>query len=371
MAKQTMGSHTFAHAYRADNKMYRLYAPQDPIVASNTHTQLGFEQFPSGVNAVVAVLSYTGYDIEDAMIINKAAYERGFMHGVVTKTLQTNFAKKDGPKKPNGSLLFQNEEYTERLENLKRAQNFENSPNQGIQFDNVKVDIDGLPKVGMQLKRGDEYFKYIDKSTHSTKRKFHKDAESAYVESVSLCSAPENPKCSAVNVKLRYPRTPVTGDKFSSRHGQKGVMSVLWPQRDMPFNEQGLSPDIIINPNAFPSRMTIGMLIESMAAKTAALDGKKVEYEAFEPYENDDVIKYFGNKLLGSGFNYYGNETMYSGIHGTQLKVDIFIGLVYYQRLRHMVHDKSQARSTGPVDILTQQPLKGRKKGGGIRMGEM
>jgi DNA-directed RNA polymerase I subunit RPA2 len=144
---------------------------------------------------------------------------------------------------------------------------------------------------------------------------------------------------------------------------------MLWPKIDLPFTESGMTPDIIINPNAFPSRMTIGMLIESMAAKSVALEGKSFKYDVFEAYENDNVVDYFGKCLLNSGYNYYGNETMYSGVYGTELKVDIFMGLVYYQRLRHMVHDKSQARSTGPVDILTQQPLKGRKKGGGIRMG--
>lgn len=184
-------------------------------------------------------------------------------------------------------------------------------------------------------------------------------------------SCGESNNTEKICIKLRFDRRPVIGDKFSSRHGQKGVLSMLWPKIDMPFTETGMTPDIIINPNAFPSRMTIGMLIESMAAKSAALEGKPVKYQGFEPYENDNVIDYFGKKLLDEGFNYYGNETMYSGVHGTQLKVDIFIGLVYYQRLRHMVNDKSQARSTGPVDILTQQPLKGRKKGGGIRMGEM
>ena len=366
MAKQTMGSSTFAETYRADTKMYRLYAPQDPIVASTTHSQLGFDDFPSGVNAVVAVLSYTGYDIEDAMIINKAAYERGFMHGVVTKTLQTNFGKKDGPKKPHGSLLFQNEEYTERLEGLSRARDFDDG-NQEEYDSTIKVDVDGLPKVGVQLRRGDEYFKYVEKSTHSTKRKFYKDAEAAYVESVSLSSAPENPKCSAVNVKLRYPRNPVTGDKFSSRHGQKGVMSMLWPQRDMPFNEQGLSPDIIINPNAFPSRMTIGMLIESLVSKTSALKGTTYRGDSFKPCDWKDVAK----DLHSAGFNRLGTELLYSGVYGVPMKAEIYQGIVYYQRLRHMVKDKAQARATGPTDALTRQPVKGRKKGGGIRFGEM
>lgn len=139
----------------------------------------------------------------------------------------------------------------------------------------------------------------------------------------------------------------------------------------MPFTENGIVPDIIINPHAFPSRMTMGMLIESLAGKTGSLDGKFKTTKAFEKYEDDDIVQHFGSELLQHGYNYYGNETMYSGIFGNQMKVDIFIGVVYYQRLRHMVSDKSQARATGPHDALTRQPVKGRKKHGGIRFGEM
>jgi DNA-directed RNA polymerase I subunit RPA2 len=115
---------------------------------------------------------------------------------------------------------------------------------------------------------------------------------------------------------IRYPRNPVIGDKFSSRHGQKGVMSVIWPQEDMPFTESGITPDIIINPHAFPSRMTIGMLIESLAGKGGALDGSFVDVKTFEKYEDDDCINYFGKELVKHGYNYHGNENMYSGIFG-------------------------------------------------------
>ncbi len=170
---------------------------------------------------------------------------------------------------------------------------------------------------------------------------------------------------------IRYSRNPVIGDKFSSRHGQKGVLSVLWPHEDMPFTENGIVPDIIINPHAFPSRMTMGMLIESLAGKTGSMQGKFKTTKTWEKYEDDDIVSHFGSELLAQGYNYYGNETMYSGIFGEQMKVDIFIGVVYYQRLRHMVSDKSQARATGPYDALTHQPVKGRKKHGGIRFGEM
>lgn len=139
----------------------------------------------------------------------------------------------------------------------------------------------------------------------------------------------------------------------------------------MPFTENGMTPDVIINPHAFPSRMTIGMLIESMAGKSAALHGIEINATPFRYDEENTAVDYFGEQLVKAGYNYYGNEVMYSGISGTVMKADIFYGMVYYQRLRHMVSDKFQVRSTGPNNNLTRQPVKGRKLGGGIRLGEM
>lgn len=173
------------------------------------------------------------------------------------------------------------------------------------------------------------------------------------------------------SIKLRYNRSPVIGDKFSSRHGQKGTLSKLWPQIDMPFTESGMTPDIIINPNAFPSRMTIGMLVESMAGKSGALHGITQDGSPFRFTEKETATNYFGQELVKAGYNYYGNEPMYSGITGEEFQADIYIGVVYYQRLRHMVKDKYQARSTGIMSKVTHQPLKGRRVGGGIRFGEM
>jgi DNA-directed RNA polymerase I subunit RPA2 len=143
-----------------------------------------------------------------------------------------------------------------------------------------------------------------------------KDNESARVESVRLIGDEKDPSHVGLGYTIRYPRNPVIGDKFSSRHGQKGVLSVIWPQEDMPFTESGMSPDIIINPHAFPSRMTIGMLIESIAGKGGALNGEFIDVKPFEKYEDDDIIDYFGQELVKKGYNYYGNETMYSGIQG-------------------------------------------------------
>ena len=213
---------------------------------------------------------------------------------------------------------------------------------------------------------------YFDLYKNCPVIKIYKDSESAYIEEVRIFGG-QNPDSFEINITIKYriKRFPVIGDKFASRHGQKGTLSQLWPQESMPFTEQGITPDIIINPHAFPSRMTIGMLIESLAGKSGSLYGKFQEFPLFTQFEDDDAISYFGKELRDKGFDYYGNETMYSGISGEQMKADIFIGVVYYQRLRHMVGDKAQARSTGPVEVLSRQPVKGRKKGGGIRLGEM
>ncbi|KAL6180816.1 hypothetical protein ACLB2K_047475 [Fragaria x ananassa] len=186
-----------------------------------------------------------------------------------------------------------------------------------------------------------------------------------------------------VNIRFRHPRNPIIGDKFSSRHGQKGVCSQLWPDIDMPFSGvTGMRPDLIINPHAFPSRMTIAMLLESVAAKGGSLHGKYVDATPFANSEkkvNEEtngeksktLVDELGEMLKVKGFNYYGAEVLYSGVYGTELTCEIFIGPVYYQRLRHMVSDKFQVRSTGMVDQVTRQPIKGRKRGGGIRFGEM
>lgn len=170
---------------------------------------------------------------------------------------------------------------------------------------------------------------------------------------------------------MRVPRNPTIGDKFASRHGQKGILSRLWPVEDMPFTESGMVPDILFNPHGFPSRMTIGMLIESMAGKSAALHGLCHDATPFIFSEENSALEYFGEMLKAAGYNYYGTERLYSGISGLELEADIFIGVVYYQRLRHMVSDKFQVRTTGARDKVTNQPIGGRNVQGGIRFGEM
>jgi len=202
-----------------------------------------------------------------------------------------------------------------------------------------------------------------------------KGKEPAYIENITIISsittADADTKLQQVSIRLRLNRNPVIGDKFSSRHGQKGVLSQLWPEINMPFSESGMRPDCIINPHAFPSRMTIGMLVESMAGKAGALHGFYQEGTPFQFDEKNTATAYFGEQLRKAGYNYYGNEPMYSGVTGEEFQADIYLGVVYYQRLRHMVKDKFQVRRSGPINRLHRQPVKGRKAGGGVRFGEM
>ncbi|KAI6778948.1 DNA-directed RNA polymerase I subunit RPA2 [Emericellopsis cladophorae] len=366
MGKQTMGTPGTAIAHRTDNKSYRIQTGQTPIVRAPLHNTYGFDNFPNGMNAVVAVISYTGYDMDDAMIINKSAHERGFGHGTIYKTKK---------------ISLKDDSRTRVTKSVTKAFGF--APHSHIPASHQgMLDDDGLPHVGRLVSEGDIICAWhtvtpdyngnlinLDGVTHYEK---YKDSETGFVDEVRLIGAETgNEPLQSISLKLRVPRSPIIGDKFSSRHGQKGVCSQKWPAIDMPFSESGMQPDIIINPHAFPSRMTIGMFVESLAGKAGALHGLAQDSTPFKFDEQNTAGEYFGHQLMKAGYNYHGNEPMYSGITGEELGADIYVGLVYYQRLRHMVNDKYQVRTTGPVVPTTGQPIKGRKRGGGIRVGEM
>ncbi|XP_039760657.1 DNA-directed RNA polymerase I subunit RPA2 [Pararge aegeria] len=343
MGKQTMGTPIHTWATNAETKLYRLQTGATPLFRPLQHDNLWLDDYPAGTNAILAVISYTGYDMEDAMIINKSAYERGFAAGTVYKS---NFLE------------------------LKHASSYfcrDPSKPELAPF----IDDDGLPAVGAKVQPEDPFYCFFDgEKSQFVVSKYH-GKEEVFVDSVRLCGdfSPKTPRKACVMVRIQ--RNPTVGDKFASRAGQKGICSQKWPAEDLPFTESGLIPDILFNPHGFPSRMTIAMMIELMAGKAACLHGHVHDATPFRFNEKDTAINYFGRLLEAGGYNYYGTERMYSGVDGREMTADIFFGLVHYQRLRHMVSDKWQVRTTGAVDALTRQPVKGRRRGGGVRFGEM
>ncbi|KAL6447618.1 hypothetical protein ACFW04_000064 [Cataglyphis niger] len=343
MGKQTMGTPIYNWQRQSQTKMYRLQTPAAPLFRPVHYDNIKMDDFAMGTNAIIAVISYTGYDMEDAMVINKASYERGFGHGTIYKSEFVNLNDKK-------SYFARNPDKPELEKTL---------------------DIDGLPFVGASIKEGDAYYCYYDADNTNYVTGTYKGTENAYIDSVKLCGTFNSQDPRKACITFRIPRNPIVGDKFASRAGQKGILSRLYPVEDLPFTETGMVPDIIFNPHGFPSRMTIAMMIEVMAGKSAAVHGLVHDATPFRFDEENTAIDYFGKLLELGGYNYYGTERMYSGIYGCEMEASIFFGMVHYQRLRHMVSDKWQVRSTGPIDQLTRQPIKGRRRGGGVRFGEM
>lgn len=329
MGKQTMGTPYHALPYRTDNKSYRLQSPQTPLVATEGYREFRLDEYPNGTNAVVAVLAYSGYDMEDAMVLNKASYERGFGHASVYATYVVDLAEKGARGGRGGGGACQRV-----FSNLVPRE--ETPADSGdVELFTPQLGEDGLPEIGQTVKQGEPLYCTYDSISKTHAVSVHKNAEPAVVEEVRLLGAEGGAAhCTRASIKLRYNRNPIPGDKFSSRHGQKGVMSRLWPQEDMPFSESGLTPDVIINPHAFPSRMTIGMLVESLAAKSGALHGMQQDATPFRFGERQPAADYFGRQLLRAGYSYAGSEPMYSGVYGCEMQYDIYVGVVYYQRLR-------------------------------------
>lgn len=370
MAKQAMGTPCHLLSKRFESKVYSLTTPQAPITRTfSMQDPLGADLFGNGVNAVVAVISYTGNDMEDALIINKGSIDRGFAHGTV----------------------FVNKKIDLDTSLAARETKLHTVTGKG-QLGCSSIDKDGLPDVGCRL--------FNDSPVYGTVSKFagedgmsplsvrpswvkHKSVDSATVDSVvvrdqSFATSSRSGKVPGVShgirqatVRTRISRTPRVGDKFASRAGQKGTVAAAWPTENMPFSESGIVPDILFNPNGFPSRMTVGMMLEIMTGKGGALHGHVQDATPFNFDERHKAREHFAQQLVQAGYNYHGNEVLYNGYSGEPFEVDIFMGVVHYQRLRHMVSDKFQVRSTGSIHPLFKQPIKGRKRGGAIRFGEM
>jgi len=355
MGKQAMGVYTSNYQIRMDTLAHVLYYPQKPLVVTRALDFLHFKELPSGCNAIVAIACYTGYNQEDSVIMNQSAIDRGFFRSVFYRTYSDTCKSGESFEIPDATIVGRRH------------------------GDYSKLDVDGIIFPGKNV-LGDDI---IIGKTALPRRAFDKDfdahgaelkkddstalrhSERGIIDSVILTSNEEGD--SFTKVKMRAIRIPQIGDKFASRHGQKGTVGITYKQEDMPFTQEGITPDIIVNPHAIPSRMTIGHLIECLASKVACFKGKEGDATPFQ----DVTVEHISNDLHALGYQKRGNEAMYNGWTGRKMETNIFLGPTYYQRLKHMVDDKIHARSRGPLQILTRQPTEGRSRHGGLRFGEM
>jgi len=361
MAKQALGMYAANYRLRVDTRSHILFYPQKPLVKTHGMDIINFDKRPAGQNMVIALLSYEGYNMEDAIIFNKHSIERGLARSAFFRRYEA-----EERRYPAGQ-----EDKFERID--KDVRGFR--PPEAY----IHLSADGIVEPESQIK-GDEVIigrtsppRFLEEYSefevrapirHETSISM-RHSEEGFVDTVILTETSDGNRL--VKVKMRDMRIPELGDKFASRHGQKGVIGLIAPPEDLPFTAEGITPDIIVNCHAIPSRMTIGQILETMASLFGAKKGITVDATPFEGISSDELVK--GLKELG--LNYYGKQTMYNGITGRKYDVDIFMGMAYYQKLHHLVKDKTHARSRGPVQILTRQPTEGRAREGGLRFGEM
>jgi len=363
MAKQSLGFSTPLMNTSTYVRQHLMLYPQVPIVTTKAMGLLGLEERPAGQNCVVAVLPFDGYNIEDAIVLSKSSVERG-----LGRTFFYRIYEAEAKQYPGG--MRDKFEIPNAEENIR-----------GFKGEKVYrlLEEDGVIAAESNVRGGDiligktspprfmeEYKEFEIKGPYRRDTSVGmRPSESGVIDTVVMTQSHEGGRM--YKVRVRDMRLPEIGDKFASRHGQKGVLGLLANNEDLPYTSEGIVPDVLINPHAFPSRMTVGMFMESITGKAAAMRGTQFDGSAFVGEKIDDV-----KKVLGSaGFKYSGKEIMYDGRTGRAFPAEVFVGVVYYQKLHHMVADKIHARARGQVQMLTKQPTEGRARGGGLRFGEM
>ncbi|MEM2954480.1 MAG: DNA-directed RNA polymerase subunit B [Candidatus Nanoarchaeia archaeon] len=358
--KQAMGCYTLSYPMRTDTAVNLLHYPQLPVVRSFTQELIGPER-AAGQNIVIAVINYDGYNMSDAIVLNKGSLERGLGRSTcfrpyVTEKLRYPGGQTDEITIPNKDV----QGYTVERDYRLLEQNGIIYPEAEVQDTDVLIGKISPPRFLGKLE------------AFSTAANIRKDTsirmrygEKGVVNKVLITESEEG--APLIKVEVRETRIPEVGDKWSSKHGQKGVVGRIVPEEDVPFTASGIRPDILFSPNGLPKRMTVSHLIEALAGKTGSLAGRYIDGT---PFLNESV-KDIREELLKLGFKDDGTEILIDGRTGEQIPARIFVGNIYYMRLKHQVADKIQSRSRGPVTLLTRQPTEGKAKEGGLRLGEM
>lgn len=361
MAKQAPGVYALNYRDRTDTRGHLLHYPQKPLVATKPMEVTGYSERPAGQNYVIAILSSIGYNMEDAIIFNHGAVQRGLGHSSffrIYKAICKQYlgGSKDRLTVPEAGIRgYHGADAYRMLESDGLI-----STEGAVKGGDILIGKTSPPRF-MEDYRGLEVRGPQLRDTSIGVR----PTEVGSVDSVFITKDIEGSQL--VKVKIRSNRVPELGDKFVSRHGQKGVIGMLVPQEDMPFSTSGVTPDIIMNPHAYPSRMTVGQFIEAIGGKAAAIRGEIVDGT---PFSNEEP-KTLQEHLINFGLQPGGREILYDGTSGKKFEAEIFLGVAFYQKLHHMVVDKIHARARGQVQMLTRQPTEGRARGGGLRFGEM
>jgi DNA-directed RNA polymerase subunit B' len=359
--KQALGFYAANFPVRMDMDVNLLHTPQIPVVKSAVHDLCGYDKHPSGQNIVVAVMTYKGYNMDDSIIVNKGSIERGFARSSYFRPALAEELRYAGGLTDEVCVPDKD------VKGYKTEKDYAHLEEDGIIYPEASVKegdvVIGKTSPPRFLSSMDEY-----NLTSNVRRESSftiKHGEQGTVDFVLVTESEEGNKL--VQVRLRDQRIPEVGDKFTSRHGQKGVIGMLVPHTNMPFSAAGITPDLIFSPHGIPSRMTLSHLFELVAGKVGCLTGRYIDGTTFDAEPEADLRK----QLLTMGFRENGTETMYDGETGEQYHAKIFIGNIYYLKLKHMVANKIHSRARGPIQLLTRQPTEGRSKEGGLRLGEM